>query len=182
MYNPVTPTQKRGGAVYRVGLPNIASLHHAGWALGAMKRLLEEMRSIAKQKSRDSDQFFAAYAEMEARYRAARAFVLDVCADIEASLDTGADALTTEQLSLLHLCVINANRGAQVIANDVATWVGTALLWPSTVQRYFRDVYTGVQHLLLSPPVQQRVGKQLSGMAAPDAFWVFYDLVEPAAS
>lgn len=48
---------------------------------------------------------------MEARYRAARAFVLDVCADIEASLDAGADTLTTEQLLLLHLCVINSNRG-----------------------------------------------------------------------
>lgn len=180
VYNPVAPKQLRGGALYRVGLPNVATLHHAGWGLGVAKRLLEELRNVAQRRGLRDAQFYAAFAELEARYRGMRAFAFEVWGDVERTLDGGGE-LSTEQISLIHLVSITTNRGAQVIADGVATWAGSSTLRPGVIQRYFRDVYTGVQHLLCSPPVQQRVGKQLSGLAEPDAYWIFYDLIESEA-
>jgi len=178
-YDPVNPVQRRGGALYRVGLPNIATLHHAGWALGVAKRLLEELRGVAKSRKLNDSQFYATYAELEARYRGMRAFLMELWADVEETLDAG-QQLSTRQVSLIHLGTISAKRGAQAIADGAATWSGSAFLRPGTLQRYFRDVYTGVQHMLCSPPVQQRVGRELSGLADPASFWIFYDLIEPA--
>lgn len=179
-YDPVNPVQKRGGALYRVGLPNVATLHHAGWALGVVKRMLEELRGIARSRKLNDAQFYATYAELEARYRGMRSFLMEVWADVEETLDSGRE-LDTRQISLIHLGTITAKRGAQAIADSAATWSGSAFLRPGTLQRYFRDVYTGVQHLLCSPPVQQRVGKELSGLADPESFWIFYDLIEPSS-
>lgn len=185
-YEATSREPKRGGALYRMGLANIANMHHGGWALGACKRLLEEMRAVAADKadkpgtSTQTDQFFAEYADLDVRYRAARAFMMQTWADIEASLDAGRE-LTTEQGTLILLATYNAKRTAQAIANGVATWAGTTAMRPGVIQRYLRDVYTGVQHLLCSPPIHQAAGKQLAGLAHPDAQWIFYDLVEPVA-
>lgn len=187
IYPVLNAERKRGGTFYKLGLPNIATLHHAGWALGASKRLLEEMRALAAEKAprpgtaTNTDQFYAVYAELDARYRGARAMLMEIWADIEAVLDVDGP-VTTEHVTLIHHGTINAKRGAQMIANGVATWAGTNAMRPGPIQRYIRDVYTGVQHLLCSPPVQQSVGKQLSGLASDDAFWIFYDLVEPGAT
>ncbi len=186
MYDPIAPVQRRGGAVFQAGLANLATLQHAAWALGASKRLLEEIREISQSKasrprvSTSTDAFYGAYADLEARYRGSRAFLLDTWGDVEATLDEG-EELSTEQISLINLGTIATNRAAQAIANEVMTWAGTTAMRRGSLQRYFRDVYTGVQHLVCSPPVQHSVGKQLAGRAAPGTKWGFYDLVEPSA-
>lgn len=182
-YDPVEGKPRRGGAMFDVGLAYLATLQHAGWALGVCKRLLEEIRLLAASKSSrpgvstSTDQFYAAYASMEAQYRGARAFLLDLWGDVERTVDAG-EAPSAEQISLIQLGTVTANRTAQSIANEVATWSGTTLIRKGVIQRYFRDAFTGVEHLVCSPPVQQAVGKQLSGRAAEGAHWVFYDLVE----
>ncbi len=184
-YDPVDGVARRGGAMFDVGLAYLATLQHAGWALGVCKRLLEEIRLLARQKasrrgaSTSTDQFYAAYASMEAQYRSARAFLLELWGDVERTVDAG-EAPSAEQISLMQLGTVTANRTAQSIATEVATWAGTTLIRKGAIQRYFRDAYTGVEHLVCSPPVQQAVGKQLSGSAAEGAHWVFYDLVESA--
>lgn len=184
-YDPVDGAPRRGGAMFDIGLAYLATLQHAGWALGVCKRLLEEIRHLAAAKasrpgvSTSTDQFYAEYAAMEARYRGARAFLMDLWGDVERTVDAGG-APSAEQISLIQLGTVTANRTAQYIANEVAVWTGTTLIRKGVIQRYFRDAYTGVEHLVCSPPVQQAVGKQLSGRAGKDAHWVFYDLVEPA--
>ena len=184
IYDPVSPVQRRGGAMFQVGLAYLASMQHAGWALGVCKRLLEEIRELGKAKaSRPSvatstDQFYAAYAGMEGPYRGTRAFVLEAWADVERTVDAG-ETPSTEQISLVQLGTIAANRAAQSIANEITTFSGTAIIRECDLQRYFRDAYTGASHLVCSPPIQQEVGRQLAGRAAADAYWSFYDLVEP---
>ncbi len=186
-YDPVDGVALRGGAVFDIGLAYLATLQHAGWALGVCKRLLEEIRLLAEAKSSrrgvstSTDQFYAAYASMEAQYRGARAFLLDLWGDIERTVDAG-KAPSVEQISLMQLGTVTANRTAQSIANEVAVWAGTALIRKGAIQRFFRDAFTGVEHLVCSPPVQQAVGKQLAGRAAEGAHWIFYDLIEPSDS
>jgi len=55
------------------------------------------------------------------------------------------------------------------------TAAGTAALRAGTMQRCFRDMHAGTQHMTSAPPARQSVGRQLLGprpghaLAVPDA-------------
>ncbi len=65
--------------------------------------------------------------------------------------------------------------------HDVAQFVyksgGTDALRASTIQRLFRDMHAGTQHLIASPPVIQAIGRELAGFAEGQD-WVFLNLVD----
>jgi indole-3-acetate monooxygenase len=64
-------------------------------------------------------------------------------------------------------------------SHDVATFVyksgGTTGLRAGTIQRLFRDMHAGTQHVVASPPVFRALGRELAGLA-PNASWQFVDL------
>ena len=68
-------------------------------------------------------------------------------------------------------------------AHDAAMFVyksaGTTGLRAGTIQRLFRDMHAGTQHLVASPPVFRAIGRELAGLA-PNATWRFIDLVDPS--
>jgi len=107
-FGAATMENKHGGAVYRLGLVNLAAVCHTGWALGVGRRLLDELKALAGTKtgtpnaSVDTDQFHAAFAQAEARFRAARAWAMELWADNETTLDRG-ENLSTEQETLARL-------------------------------------------------------------------------------
>ena len=171
-----------GGAIYRMGMADMACLCHTGWALGVGRRMLDEMREIAARKTGtpgatvDTQQFHAEYAEAEARLRAARAWVREVWSDNEAALDRG-EALTTEQETLARTSLHNATWSVHAVGQTVYKWAGTAALRRGALQRYFRDLHAGTQHVTSGPAVLQSCGKWLSGLA-PESQWVFLELQE----
>lgn len=182
LYDVATKEPKRGGAVYVMGLANMSGICHGGWALGMGQRILEEMRTLAAKKSQrpgdgtTTQQFWAEYAEAEAKLRAARALILSVWADNEATLDAG-EQLSVEQESLTRLALNNATWSAHAVCMTVYKWAGTTAMREGDLQRYFRDMHAGTQHMSSGPAVLQQVGKQLSGLA-PNAEWVFFSLIE----
>jgi hypothetical protein len=66
-------------------------------------------------------------------------------------------------------------------AHEVAAFVyksaGTAGLRAGTIQRLFRDMNAGTQHVVASPPVFRTLGRQLAGLAEGQS-WRFLDLVD----
>jgi len=56
---------------------------------------------------------------------------------------------------------------------------GTTGLREGTIQRYFRDMHAGTQHVIPSLPIQQAVGRKLAGLAEGKT-WQFLELVDPA--
>jgi hypothetical protein len=68
-------------------------------------------------------------------------------------------------------------------AHEVALFVyksgGTEALRSGTIQRLFRDMHAGTQHITASPPVYQAIGRELGGLAEGEQ-WVFLNLVKPA--
>ena len=46
-----------------------------------------------------------------------------------------------------------------------------------SIQRLFRDMHAGTQHITSAPPVFRAVGRELAGLAEGKA-WVFLDLVD----
>ncbi|HWN28452.1 MAG TPA: acyl-CoA dehydrogenase family protein [Actinomycetospora sp.] len=183
-YVATTTEPLLGGAVYRLGLANIASLQHVGWALGVGRRLLDEMRAVAVAKTGtrnagvDTAEFHADLARAEAALRSARAWNMEVWADVEATLDRG-EELSTDQETLLRLALHTATAAAQEVGRTVYQWAGTTALRRGDLNRFFRDLHGGTQHITSGPAVRHGCGRRLAGLA-PDASWVFLDLVDPA--
>lgn len=181
-YNVATKDSVHGGALYRVGLANMSGINHAGWALGVARRMLDEMKVLAQKKSGtpgasvDTDQFVAEYAKAEAMLRSARAFVMDVWAGNEATLDAGG-LLSAEQETLTRLALNHATWSAHEVCMTVYKWAATAALREGDLQRFFRDMHAGTQHVTSGPVVLQACGRVLSGLATK-AEWVFFSLVE----
>ena len=92
------PVRRRGGAVYELGVMGLTSAGHAGFALGVVRRALDELTAIARSKQRmgssaalrDSERFLIELANLEARARAAASWVHERFAAAErTALETG---------------------------------------------------------------------------------------------
>ncbi|MHC1559098.1 acyl-CoA dehydrogenase family protein [Actinomycetospora sp. C-140] len=171
-----------GGAVFRLGLANFASLQHVGWGLGVGRRLLDEMQVLAARKTGapgatvDNPEFHAAYGAAEATLRAARAWNMEVWADVEDTLDGGGE-LSVDQETLVRQALAHATSAAEEVGRTVYRWAGTAALRAGDLNRAFRDLHGGTQHVTSGPAVRQGCGRRLAGLA-PEASWVFLSLVD----
>ncbi|RNL82173.1 acyl-CoA dehydrogenase [Halostreptopolyspora alba] len=180
VYEATAVNAHAGGAIYRLGLATMHGICQTGWTLGVGRRMLDEMRALAARHtgtpraSVDTDQFHAEYANIESALRAARAWATEVWADNEATLDRG-DLLSSEQQTLTRLMLHHTTWTVRQVAAFVYTWAGTASLWHSALQRFFRDLHTGTQHTMSGPMVLQDCGEHMSGLA-PDSRWIFLDL------
>ncbi|GGV68916.1 acyl-CoA dehydrogenase [Streptomyces longisporoflavus] len=179
-YVATTDTPVNGGAVYRLGLVDLSAIGHTGWALGVGRRLLDELKQVAAERTGsraaavDTSQFHAEYATAEAGFRAARAWVNDVWQGVERTLDEGG-LPSTEQDTLIRLVLNHTTSTVYEVGRTVHRWAGSAAIRRGPVDRFLRDLGTGTQHITSSPVVLQNCGKWLSG-ARPDARWSFLDL------
>ena len=173
-------TPKRGGSLYRIGVIGFAIICHSGWACGIGRRALDEIAAAAKSKMgrsgtlATSESFHQRYAKMEATYRAARALVYEAWSDVKASLDRG-EPLSTRQHTLIRLAMAHMNWSSHEVATFAYQSAGTMALRAGTLQRLYRDMNAGIQHIVCSPPVFQTLGRELAGLAEGHQ-WRFLDL------
>jgi hypothetical protein len=144
--------------------------------------MLDELASVIQQRGGSagpqggSASFQEGFAKAEATYRSARAFVYEVWRDVRETLERGAK-LSVRQHSLIRLAMANVTWSAHEVALFVYRSGGTAALRAGTMQRLFRDMHAGIQHITSSPPVYQAVGRELAGLATGES-WVFLNLVK----
>jgi alkylation response protein AidB-like acyl-CoA dehydrogenase len=176
----VTDVPKRGGYLYRVGIIGFAAMCHSGWACGIGRRLLDELAGNVRSRGGlenpqgASDSFQQGYAKAEGTYRAARALVYETWQDIEDTLRRG-NALSTRQHTLMRLAMTHVTWASHDVATFVYKHSGTNALRASTIQRLFRDMHAGTQHVVASPPVFAAIGRELAGLLDP-AKWQFLNL------
>jgi indole-3-acetate monooxygenase len=174
---------KRGGGFYRLGIIGIATLGHTGYAIGVGRRVLDELAIVGQTKTgvagklSESEHFHEGFANAEARYRAARAFAYETWESIEKSISRD-EPFSTRQLTLIRLAL---NHVTWTVA-DVCLFAyreagGTSLRY-SAIQRYFRDMYAGTQHVTSSVPILRQCGRELAGLAQGQV-WAFLGLVDP---
>jgi alkylation response protein AidB-like acyl-CoA dehydrogenase len=146
-----------GGSLYRLGVLSITAGGHAGFALGIGRRALEEIEALAHQKTRmgaattvaHSTRFQYDLARSEAKLRSARAFVFDVFGDIERTALAG-DRPSLEQRALVRIATTWATEVAAEVADFAYKFAGTdSLRLPSDLQRAWRDVHAGTQHVFV---------------------------------
>jgi indole-3-acetate monooxygenase len=180
----VTEVPLRGGPLYTLGIIGFAVIAHSGWACGIGRRLLDELaKKVHSGVGRsgtlaESEMFHEHYAKAEATYRSARALVHETWAGVSESLTDGRP-LTTRQQTLMRLAMANATWSSHEVADFVYKSTGTVALRAGTVQRLFRDMHAGTQHITSAPMVFRGVGRELAGLATGKK-WMFLDLINEA--
>jgi len=180
----VTETPERGGNLYHLGIINIAAICHSGWALGMGRRMLDDLRKLVQAKAgrpgaqADNDSFVEDFGAAEGTYRAARALIFETWNDVSATLERG-DSLSVDQNTAVRLGTIQVTRAAHEVSRFVYASSGTTGLREGVIQRYFRDMHAGTQHVIPSRPILQTVGRKLAGLA-DGKHWQFLELVDPA--
>jgi alkylation response protein AidB-like acyl-CoA dehydrogenase len=180
----VTDVPKRGGSLYTVGIVGFAAMCHSGWACGIGRRLLDELAGYVRTRGgrtgtqSTSESFLEQYAKAEGTYRSARALVYEVWGEMSHLIERGEQPSVRLQ-SLVRLAMAHVQWASHDVAMFVYAAAGTTGLRAGTIQRLFRDMHAGTQHLIASPPVFRALGRELAGLA-PKATWRFVDLIEPS--
>jgi alkylation response protein AidB-like acyl-CoA dehydrogenase len=183
-YHATTETPLRGGILYTLGIINLGMICHSAWALGVGRRMLDELLKLIEARSGragalgDNQAFQGEYAMAEAKLRAARALVYETWQDVQETLERG-DALSMHQNTLTRLALQHATWSVEEVSMFVYNAAGTAALRSGVIQRFFRDMHAGTQHMTSGPPVRQACGRQLAGLA-PGETWRFVTLVDPS--
>jgi alkylation response protein AidB-like acyl-CoA dehydrogenase len=178
----VTETPRRGGGLYTIGIAGFAVICHSGWACGIGRRLLDELtKKVRAGVGRSgtlagSEAFHEQYARVEGKFRAARALVNEAWESVKETLDRG-EPLTVRQHTMVRLALAHITWTCHEIAEFVYTTAGTIALREGTIQRLFRDMHAGTQHVTSAPPVIRNAGRELAGLAGGKK-WVFLDLAD----
>lgn len=175
-------SSERGGPLYNLGIIGLICCGHGAWALGIGRRMLDDLSAAVAAKAgragsqAESTAFLERFEVAEARQRSARALYFETWESVEETL-YGGGQLSMEQESLIRLALSNATWSNHEVALTVYTMGGTAAALPGPIQRGFRDMETGIQHITSGPAVRQNVARSLLGVA-PDKQWAFLDLVD----
>jgi alkylation response protein AidB-like acyl-CoA dehydrogenase len=177
MFDAVEPA--RGGPQYGTGLVGFTSWGHTSWALGVGRRALDELAKLARGRADvfgklcDSASFRQSFADAEAKYRAARALVYSAWDALSERVAKG-EKPNLEEIALIRL----AMRHLHNVISDLSTFAHRAArgasLRPSQLQRCYRDIHAGTQHILLADEIMQECGKVLLGATGADARWTMF--------
>ncbi|WP_394842847.1 acyl-CoA dehydrogenase family protein [Pendulispora brunnea] len=160
------------GPLYRFPLFGLLGLGIAAVALGVARVAIDSLIELATKKTpqgstrllaeRPSTQEHVARAE--ARWRAARALVLEaVDAAWSAAVET--EGISTEHKRDIRLATTFATEEAAAVVNRMHTTAGgSAVFEASPIQRCLRDVHVATQHMMVGESTYEVTGRLLLGL------------------
>jgi alkylation response protein AidB-like acyl-CoA dehydrogenase len=153
-----TRTPHRGGSpAFRMGLMPVTAAGHASWALGVAKSMLDDVSELARTKVRMGDESSIAHKSTFQRglshhlamWKAARLLVVTTFSDVEQAVKNGQE-LTVEQRAEMRVAATYATEASREIVQWAHLAAGTtAIREGSRLERAFRDMYTGTQHVFI---------------------------------
>jgi hypothetical protein len=105
--------------------------------------------------------------------------VHETWSDVWSTLERG-ERMSLREGTLIRLAMAHVTWAAHEVAAFVYKSAGTTGLRAGTIQRLFRDMHAGTQHLVASPPVFRALGRELAGLTTADG-WRFLELPEKKA-
>ncbi len=152
------PPRKRGGPMYDLGVIALTEIGHAGWAIGVVRRALNEVTSLARGHQRmtgrsklgEDPRFQYELGVLESRFRAAETWVRAAFDRCERSVAGGGPRDEQAILEARQATAFITQEGTQII-EAVYNNAGTAALRDGPLQRCFRDIHAGSQHAMVSP-------------------------------
>jgi alkylation response protein AidB-like acyl-CoA dehydrogenase len=167
------PQVRTGGALFRMGATALAGLGHAGWGLGVAQRALDEIEKLAAGGRsrmmggaiRDQSVFQRGLGEKAMALRSVRLLVHGVFGGIVDRLAKG-EPMSKPMNDDVMGSVAYMTQVAQDVALFAYQWAGShGLRNPSLVQRCFRDMFTGGQHIYVDRKSYEEVAKGRLGIA-----------------
>jgi indole-3-acetate monooxygenase len=143
--------------IFQMGLIPITAAGHASWALGVSRSMLDDVTELAATKVRMGDAASIAHrptfqrnlSHHEALWKAARLLVVTTFADVERSVADG-EELTPSMRADLRVAATFATESSREIVQWAHLAAGTsAIREGSRLERAFRDMYTGTQHVFI---------------------------------
>jgi alkylation response protein AidB-like acyl-CoA dehydrogenase len=151
-------TPIRGSSpAFRMGLMPITAAGHASWALGVSDSMLDDVTELALTKVRMGDEASIAHrtsfqrnlSHHRAMWKAARLLVVTTFGDVEQAVKNGQD-LTPTQRADMRVAATYATEASREIVQWAHLAAGTsAIREGSRLERAFRDMYTGTQHVFI---------------------------------
>lgn len=162
----------QGGDLYRLGISGLSTSGHTGFALGVARRALDEIAALAVASRRPSplaelgggETFHQEYGRAEAQLRAARAFVFDAWDGAQTTLKRGED-LSVRETTLLRLALNHVTRVAAEITEFAHIFGGGHAARSGPLQRCFKDMHMGTQHVTVSSLILREGAKELLGLS-----------------
>jgi alkylation response protein AidB-like acyl-CoA dehydrogenase len=167
------PGRAPRGSLASLSAGSVAYVNHAGFALGVARRALDEVRAVATSKQRlgsttplaENAAFLSRYARAETRLRAARSLVLQSLAGIWDEVQRGGASPRSEaELGAAAVLASDAAAGATQFA--LRAGGAHAIFRDEPLQRCFRDLHAGRQHIAVGEEVWERAGRQALAAAA----------------
>ena len=152
---------RRGGPLYRMGMPGFVAMEHTAVALGIGRRALDEITDQASSKSRGllpsaasalarRGSFQRDLGKADLELRAARALAVDVFErawDLACGGRVPEPALQAEMRSV----ATYATEVAEAVVTTAYLYAGGGVLFESNpLQRCFRDIHAASQHFVVS--------------------------------
>jgi indole-3-acetate monooxygenase len=163
---------RRGGALYRLGLPAFVTNEHAAWALGVARKALDAIMALAAGKTRGPKpapligrgSFQRFVGEAALRLRAARALAVEVNDAAFTTVGIG-ETLTARQHAELRSAAVLATEVALDIVTRAFRYAGGSAVYDASVlQRCLRDLNAGAQHFMVSDSAYEGLGQLLLGL------------------
>lgn len=173
---------RRGGIQGTLGLAGWSAWAHSSWAIGVGRRMLDELIKVVVArtdpfgKSTDSASFKFQFAQAEAKFRAAHALVYTTWQGVSEACARG-EKPTLHQMTMIKLAL----RHVHDVISDVATFAHRAArggsLRNTVMQRFYRDIHSGTQHILMADQIFEEAGRALLGLPGPNAEWNVFGVV-----
>ena len=153
-----TPTRRRGGPIFEMGVMALTAAGHAGFAIGVARRALDELKAVSKTKIRmgsgnflkDGEGFLRSLGQLESRFHAATSWVFETFERME-SRAAEIEMVDPEFVTLVRQSTVHITEEAAAIVREVYLLAGTTSLREGPIQRCFRDIHAASQHFFASP-------------------------------
>lgn len=150
---------KRGGPVYRMGVPGFVVHEHAAFAFGVARRALDAILDQAQSKYRgymppskiaNRPSFQRAMGECDMRLRAARALAVELLEGAWTEVCREGVIAPRLQAELRASAVYATDVAVDVVTQAFRYGGGSALMSSNTLQQCLRDINAGTQHFMVS--------------------------------
>jgi alkylation response protein AidB-like acyl-CoA dehydrogenase len=176
-WNPATAAPRRGGALFRLGMPAFVAYEHVAFALGITRRALGAAALLAQSKSRGlvaasplaaRAAFQARLGEGEIRLRAVRAGAIELFEAAWTTVSAGGTLTRRQQSELRSVATYATETAVEVVTGLFRAAGGGALYRAGVLQRCLRDINAAAQHLMVSDSAYERLGQILLGFPDVD--------------
>ncbi|MGH7905496.1 MAG: hypothetical protein ACREP6_02605 [Candidatus Binataceae bacterium] len=174
---PNAASPKRGGPLYRIGLPGFIANENAGFELGVARRALDEIVALAQSKQRGYHKktpliqravFQRAIGEDDLSLRAARALMIELLEDAWKTVCDGGRIEPRTQAALRSAGSLIMDVSLKA-ATDAFRYGGSSAIRSSNIlQRCLRDLEAAGTHFIISDSSYENYGQFLLGLPQAD--------------